>query len=204
MGTIFVATATAETFVDFGHVDEVVYEGGPFVIEKPSLFFNGAVWLGSDANFIADSFLFDQMLFIIELFGEGQWDFIVPDNNAVDYSLSNAPVQINMNAVTSVGHGGFADGDVLVEIFEVIGSPFNDVIRGSDIIPDSLPAFVVNGVNSPFENSFFINNPGDNVLVGGGGSDVLEGRSGADVLVGARSQGTSILTMRVTNPHQRR
>jgi Ca2+-binding RTX toxin-like protein len=189
MGTIFVATATAETFVDFGHVDEVVYEGGPFVIEKPSLFFNGAVWLGSDANFIADSFLFDQMLFIIELFGEGQWDFIVPDNNAVDYSLSNAPVQINMNAVTSVGHGGFADGDVLVEIFEVIGSPFNDVIRGSDIIPDSLPAFVVNGVNSPFENSFFINNPGDNVLVGGGGSDVLEGRSGADVLVGGTFTG---------------
>lgn len=55
MGTIFVATATAETFADFGHVDEVLYEGGPFVIEKPSLFFNGAVWLGSDANFIADS-----------------------------------------------------------------------------------------------------------------------------------------------------
>jgi Ca2+-binding RTX toxin-like protein len=188
MGTIFVATATAETFVDFGHVDEVVYEGGPFVIEKPSLFFNGAVWLGSDANFIADSFFFDQMLFFIEFFGEGQYDFIVPDNNEVDYSLSNAAVQINMNAVTSVGHGGFAEGDVLVEIFEVIGSPFNDVIRGSDIIPDSAP-FVVNGVNTPFENSFFINNPGDNVLVGGGGSDVLEGRSGADVLVGGTFTG---------------
>jgi hypothetical protein len=158
MGTTFVATATAETFVDFGHVDEVVYEGGPFVIEKPSLFFDGAVWLGSDADFITDSIFFDQMLHIIV--GEGQYDFIVPDNTVVDYSHSNAAVQINMNTVTSVGHGGFAEGDVLVQIFEVIGSGFNDVIRGSDIIPDSLP-FVINGVNSPFENSFFINNPGD-------------------------------------------
>jgi hypothetical protein len=86
MGTTFVATATAETFVDFGRFDEVVYVGGPFVIEEPSLstvLFGGALWLNGDADFIADSIYFDQMLHIIESLGEGQYDFIVPDNNIV-------------------------------------------------------------------------------------------------------------------------
>src|SRR5262245_43877339 len=181
----FLATANLESFSDLGRVDIVRYDGGPLSIQLPSPFFNGATWLSGSASFTADSAFFNQMLGIIGSFGQGQYDFIIRQNNVVDYSLSNAPVQINMDAVTSTGRGGFAEGDTLLAITEVIGSGFNDVIRGGDPLPAPTPIIVINGVNHPFENSFFLTaNPGEDVLVGGGGSDVLEGRGGADVLIG--------------------
>jgi hypothetical protein len=51
------------------------------------------------------------------------------DDTAVDYSSSNLKVFVDLEA--SVQHGGFAEGDVLTDVFEVTGSPFDDVIRGS-------------------------------------------------------------------------
>jgi Ca2+-binding RTX toxin-like protein len=160
MAQKFIATAAAETFVNPFHTVNVEVE------------FNGTVVvsgdLGSDAAFIP--------IMIQDSLLEGtghQNNYDVYADNSVDYSLSTSAVSIDLrpsgfeqNQAVPQQSGGFAHGDVLQDIFEVTGTNFDDVIRGSD----------------PYADVF--NNPGDNVLIGGGGSDVLEGRGGADVLIG--------------------
>ena len=62
-------------------------------------------------------------------------------DNSVDYSFSNAAVSVDLAAnfpgqvlgvIEATPSGGFAQFDELVDIFEVTGSAFNDVIRGSN------------------------------------------------------------------------
>src|SRR6185295_19306493 len=96
--------------------------------------------------------------------------FDVFDNASVSYSLSTAPVFIDLRKNPQFGGGGFAFGDTLNNIYEITGSSQGDVIRGLDDLGSS--------------GKTIINNPGDNVFNGGGGDDVLEGRGGADVLNG--------------------
>jgi len=94
------------------------------------------------------------------------------DNITVDYSNSTAPVLIDLSQTTQ--HGGFAQGDTLINDFSVIGSPFDDVIRGQDIVdPDA------------------INDPGLNSLFGDAGNDILEGRGGADLINGGSGSDTA-------------
>jgi Ca2+-binding RTX toxin-like protein len=113
-----------------------------------------------------------------------QFDIFLNDNS-VDYGLSPSAVFIDLNA--PVQRGGFAEGDILEGISEVIGSGGNDVIRGSNVIdypPDPAPIFV-NGRSVQDSFRFTIDkNSGEDILVGGNGDDVLEGRGGADILVG--------------------
>jgi Ca2+-binding RTX toxin-like protein len=87
------------------------------------------------------------------------------DVSTVDYSLSPNGVVVDLDKTTQ--HGGYAEGDRLVNISHVFGSFANDVIRGTSRHGD-------------FDNADLANN----VLVGGINSDVLEGRGGADLLIG--------------------
>ena len=80
----------------------------------------------------------------------------------IDYSNSTSAVFIDTQK--SVQHGGFAEGDVLTNVGHIVGSGFNDIIRGSD-------AFV-----STHDGVF--NDPGRNWLEGMSGNDILEGRGG--------------------------
>jgi hypothetical protein len=75
--------------------------------------------------------------------------------DTADYSGSPAGVIVDLEA--GVGYGGWAEGDRLISIENVIGSSFNDTLHGTN---DS------------------------NTLVGGDGDDVLQGRGGDDVLNG--------------------
>ncbi|MCA0257005.1 MAG: cadherin domain-containing protein, partial [Proteobacteria bacterium] len=75
--------------------------------------------------------------------------------DTVDYSESTAGV--NVNLTTGSGSGGFAQGDVLAGLEDVIGSGHADRITG---------------------------NASDNRLQGGAGDDVLSGLGGADILDG--------------------
>src|SRR5262245_60880870 len=111
------------------------------------------------------------------------------DDNAVSYAFSQSAVVIDLGVPPgeeALQHGGYAEGDILVDVFEVEGSLFNDIIRGSDSEPYFDYAHSVAEEFAGFQGRFALlgNNPGDNVLIGGGGSDVLEGREGADVLIG--------------------
>jgi Ca2+-binding RTX toxin-like protein len=76
-------------------------------------------------------------------------------SDTVNYARSSAAVEIDLFAVLQ--SGGYADGDMLYGIENVVGSGFADTISGD------------NNVNQ---------------LSGGSGKDSLNGRGGADVLTG--------------------
>jgi Ca2+-binding RTX toxin-like protein len=103
------------------------------------------------------------------------WKFQAWNNVTVDYSHSTSPINIDLS--TNPQSGGFADTDWLVDVFCIVGSPFDDVIRGNTHI------------NAGYTG--IINDPGDNVLFGGGGNDIIEGRGGADLINGGPGSDTA-------------
>ena len=166
MTTSFFGHAQVEAFtgaVSFVEID-VDANGNPIVDpgnSLPTQIFNDVVFFIS----------FGQVRDAINDLGPGSVAFLALfDDTAVDYSLSLSPVFIDLLVPTQ--HGGFAEGDQLVHIFEVTGSPLSDVIRGSNSVG------LLTGTIATFHD------PGDNILHGGNGNDVLEGRGGADVLDG--------------------
>src|ERR1700737_1040121 len=56
------------------------------------------------------------------------------EDTSVDYSSSPAPVRIDLER-SPIQNGGFAGGNSPVNTFEITGSGFNDIIRGSDNSP---------------------------------------------------------------------
>jgi hypothetical protein len=88
----------------------------------------------------------------------------------VDYSASNAAVNVNLRTMS--GLGGHAEGDAMAGIDGVIGSAFNDTIIGFDD-EGSSPA------------DFYYN-----YFEGGAGNDVIEGRGGSDALFGGADNDT--------------
>jgi Ca2+-binding RTX toxin-like protein len=86
--------------------------------------------------------------------------------DTADYAGSSAAVSINLNAITGTGLGGDAQGDTLVSIENLIGSPFNDTLIGRDFVANTLTG-----------------GDGNDVLSGGtGGADVMSGGNGIDTL----------------------
>jgi len=92
--------------------------------------------------------------------------------DTADFSASNGPVKVDLSE--GFGEGGHAEGDILLEIEDVIGSSFNDTLYGSN--PDSGSIFS--------RGSRLQGRSGNDVLNGGSGSDLLEGNTGADTLNG--------------------
>ena len=89
-------------------------------------------------------------------------------NDWAIYAGSNAGVSVNLVTGTAE-RGGHAEGDVLIDIENLIGSKFVDTLTGDD------------GVN------LIDGGAGDDVLDGGAGSDVLSGHRGFDRAIYARS-----------------
>jgi len=92
----------------------------------------------------------------------GDW---ISGGDGVDtlhYGLSDAAV--NVNLATHVGHGGYAEGDVIFEVENLVGSSFNDTLIGDS------NANTINGGD------------GNDVIHGGGGLDTLIGGVGNDTL----------------------
>jgi Ca2+-binding RTX toxin-like protein len=83
-------------------------------------------------------------------------------NDTATYASSNAAVAVNL--ATGLGNGGFAQGDTLVNVENVVGSAFNDALIG---------------------------NAGANKLIGGDGNDNLTGGAGADELIGGEGHDTT-------------
>ncbi len=102
---------------------------------------DGSDWMMSSAG--ADTYYGDGTL--------GKGAFI----DTVDYSNSNAAVNVDLTRATQTG--GTAEGDQLFEIENLIGSAFNDVLTGDGF---------------------------DNKLSGGAGRDTLNGGGGNDRLYG--------------------
>ncbi len=87
----------------------------------------------------------------------------------VSYRGSDAAVTVNLTDFTV--SGGHAEGDVLAEIENVVGSDYDDVLVGND------------------EANRLVGGAGADRLEGGGGADQLEGGAGIDWLSYAGSDG---------------
>ncbi|HEY9023833.1 MAG TPA: calcium-binding protein, partial [Burkholderiaceae bacterium] len=83
-------------------------------------------------------------------------------NDTLSYASSAAAVQVDL--VAGTGNGGDAQGNLLDGIENLIGSNFNDTLKGD---------------------------AGDNRLDGGAGDDVLDGGAGADQLIGGAGNDTA-------------
>ncbi|MGV6801460.1 MAG: calcium-binding protein [bacterium] len=110
-----------------------------------------------------------------QLFGNGGFDKLLggagadlmdggADFDTVTYETSTAAVQINLT--TGIHTGGYAAGDVIMNVERILGSDFNDSLTGS-------------GVTDRLEGG-----DGDDMLFGLGGNDILFGNAGADAIDG--------------------
>ncbi|MFD3191866.1 calcium-binding protein [Sedimentitalea sp. HM32M-2] len=93
----------------------------------------------------------------------------------VDYSTSEAGIDIVLDNGNRRGDGGDAAGDRLGSIEDVTGSAFGDIVRGSN---------AANRIETDAGNDVVGGLGGDDVLDGGAGNDVLSGGSGRDLLIG--------------------
>jgi Ca2+-binding RTX toxin-like protein len=84
----------------------------------------------------------------------------------VNYAASDAAVKIDLTA--QIQHGGYAEGDALSSIENVVGSSFDDSIRGDG------------------GSNLIDGGKGNDTLNGGGGADKIEGGYGDDVLTGGQ------------------
>ncbi|MCC1493894.1 calcium-binding protein [Cognatishimia sp. F0-27] len=102
--------------------------------------------------------------------------------NVASYAHSDARVLINLKQ--GFFGGGDAVGDTLLNIQNLRGSAFNDVIRGDD------GANAIDGgdghdeLDGLLENDTLRGNDGEDTLLGGAGEDRLEGGDGIDSLSG--------------------
>jgi Ca2+-binding RTX toxin-like protein len=88
----------------------------------------------------------------------------------VTYALSDAAVNVDLESVTQTG--GRAAGSALSSIEGVVGSAFDDSIKGDT------------------DNNYLIGGAGNDLLDGRAGNDVLDGGTGADSMFGGNGDDT--------------
>ena len=96
------------------------------------------------------------------------------NTDTVDYSASSFGVNVTVNG--AVNTGGDAAGDVLVNVENLAGSAFNDVLKGNT---------GNNQLSGGAGNDSLVGNAGNDILFGGSGGDTLIGGAGSDSLYGA-------------------
>ena len=96
-------------------------------------------------------------------------------------SGSGVTVDLSLGAVEQVGAGGEAEGDILVNVENIIGSIFVDTLTGDS------NANVLNGGDS---DDTLYGNSGTDTLYGDAGRDTLYGGAGDDVLYGGDNDDT--------------
>ena len=91
--------------------------------------------------------------------------------DTVSYSGSDEAVTVDLEAGT--GKGGHAEGDVIVDVENVLGSGYGDVLGGDD---------GANRLSGADGNDELSGRGGDDVLEGGVGADQLDGGAGMDTV----------------------
>jgi Ca2+-binding RTX toxin-like protein len=203
-GKFFTATAAPDTFTNPTVLLQFRYNGGPQSLSftDPNsqgfalLNFQGDATLEHDLQIDGTIPILEKLVIPNVNYQTGTiFQLHVWANTAVDYSSSNAPVFVDLQKGQQ--DGGFAQGDSLGAVSEVIGSSFADVIKGSSLNdfgssapPDSI-VIAVNGTATQKNYTFTIFNPGNNLLFGGAGNDIIEGRGGADLIDGGPGNDTA-------------
>ena len=96
-----------------------------------------------------------------------------PDTDTADYAGSGTAVSVNL--ATGNHSGGYAQGDTLISIENLIGSSHNDNLTG-----DANANNIKGGPGCDTLNG----GPGDDTLIGNDGCDTLNGNDGNDMLFG--------------------
>ncbi|ESW59590.1 MAG: type I secretion protein, partial [Rhodobacter sp. CACIA14H1] len=113
-------------------------------------------------------------------------------NDTTSYAFSNAAVSIDLGAGTA--GGGDATGDTLVSIEGVVGSDYNDTLRGgaaNETLYGELGDDILDGGAG---NDLLEGGADDDTLTGGSGNDTLTGGAGADRFVLQDGGGTDTIT----------
>jgi Ca2+-binding RTX toxin-like protein len=112
-------------------------------------------------------------------------------NSGITYSYDTVGVSVNL--LTNVNTGGYAEGDKLYSINNVVGGSANDTIVGSNIGGtlngmagnDSITAGAGNDYSDAGDgNDTVFGGAGTDSLIGGAGNDKLDGGTGNDTLTG--------------------
>jgi VCBS repeat-containing protein len=99
-------------------------------------------------------------------------------------SYADSPLGVSIDLSEGTASGGYADGDTLINIQNVIGSAHDY----NTLIGDSNDNVLTGG---DYGNTLY-GNDGNDTLIGGKGSDTLDGGDGADVLYGYSGNDTLI------------
>ena len=103
--------------------------------------------------------------------------------DTITYARSAAAVRVNLGEAAA--EGGEADGDVIMHIENIVGSPWADWLRG-----DSNDNVLTGGagddtlIGGGGGNDRLLGGAGDDTLNGGAGDDMLTGGMGADTITG--------------------
>lgn len=100
--------------------------------------------------------------------------------DVIDYHLSDAAVSIDLAFFTA--SGGFAEGDTIQHVEELVGSAYADAISGNH---------VENSFHGLAANDTLTGRGGDDGLWGGDGNDILEGGLDRDYLDGGAGNDTA-------------
>ncbi|MFZ1468658.1 MAG: Hint domain-containing protein [Paracoccaceae bacterium] len=98
--------------------------------------------------------------------------------DVLDYSASNAAVNVNLTNWTA--SGGHAQGDVLQGVDGIIGSAFDDTLIGFDQV----------GLTGDVFTNVFYGGAGNDSMNGRGGDDSLYGGTGNDTVLGGSGDDT--------------
>ncbi len=117
-----------------------------------------------------------------ELFGGDGMDL-------ASYQDSGSAVEVDL--VNTSGNTGHAAGDTFTSIEGLIGSDYDDVLRGTDTrnsLYGGIGADTIRGRNG---SDTLVGGGGNDILVGGNGTDILNGGFDADSLDGGRGWDTA-------------
>jgi len=114
--------------------------------------------------------------------------------DCVDYSDSDSWVNVDLTkgatAQTGGGERNHAADDVLIGIEDVLGSRFNDVIKGDDKSNRLWGGYGNDSLMGGYGNDSMSGDGGNDTLIGEAGHDILYGNDGADSLDGGDGNDT--------------
>ncbi len=102
--------------------------------------------------------------------------------DTVDYSGSDGAVTVKLRAGT--GEGSYAEGDVIVDVEDVVGSEYGDVLEGDDDVNQLSGHGGADKLRGGGGDDLLWGHDDDDSLWGGDGNDFLQGHAGADELWG--------------------
>lgn len=108
--------------------------------------------------------------------------------DVVDFATSLASVQVDLFLTTAAG--GDAEGDLYADVEAIIGSAFDDELRGdtqANLLQGHAGDDMIHGGHS---NDTIEGGAGDDVLFGGRNNDVVTGGSGDDTIHGGKHADT--------------